>query len=295
MKKYIVALALSSFVVSSALAQTGYGFTEPLPSGGSSDLESNNGSRVSVEALRAEAVKKADEARELLKQNTRDLRGTAKEEVEILRENLKVEAQKLRDGISSTTPMVRKDVLEQIKEKRENVKDAVSVKREELKSKIDAERAELKDKLAKIRDERKRSVVEKIDNELKKLNARMVDHFVDVVSKLRKTMERIAERAKRAEERGWDVSTVKAAVEEAERALLAAETAIREQAGKTYTVSIKEEGTLKTDVGETRKKLNEDLRKVRDAVFAAREAVRGVAVALAQIPKPAETATTTAQ
>ncbi len=299
MKKYIVALALSSLLASTALAQTsGYGFTEPLRSGGESDLEKNDdrdNARTNVEALRREAIKKADEARELLKQNTGNLRGVAKEEIEVLRENLKVEAQKLRDGVTSTSSVFKKEVRDQIKDKRENLRDAISQKREELKEKVETERAELKAKLAKIRDERKKSVVEKIDNEIKKLNERMVDHFADVVSKLQKTLDRITERMDRAASRGLDVSTVKTALSEADNAIAAAEAAIKDQAAKTYTVSIKEEGTLKTDISEVRKQLNEDLRKVRDSVFAAREAVRKVAVALAQIPKPAETATTTAQ
>ena len=93
-------------------------------------------------------------------------------------------------------------------------------------------------------------------------------------------MERIGSRADKAEANGRDVSSVRTLITEATGAINAARQAIQEQSGKTYIIAVNTEEFLKTDVGRTRQALHTDLVKVRQVVFAARDAVRKAAVAL---------------
>ncbi len=107
-------------------------------------------------------------------------------------------------------------------------------------------------------------------------------------------LKKIASRADKAQAHGRDVSEVKTLIAEAATVIGAARQAILNQSGKTYTIAISATSTdagaatstaLRIDVGRTRQALHADLVKVREMVFAAREAVRKAAVALAQIPK----------
>ena len=184
--------------------------------------------------------------------------------------------------------------------KKEEFKNKVEAKREEIKSKIEAKRTELKTRLAKIKDERKKQIVEKVYNQINELNKRRLDHFSAVLEKLEKVLDRISNRAAKAEINGRDISAVKIVITEATNSIAAARTAIQNQAGKVYAPVISAESALKTDVGKIRQALHGDLVSVQETVKIGREAVRKAATALAQIPKVDElevatstTATTT--
>lgn len=230
-----------------------------------------------------EPVARPQEIRGEFRKEVRDLRENVKGEVRDLREGLKEEVSRIKESVK---PEDRRTlVVPHILERKEALRDTVKLKRDELKVKIDGERAELKVKLAKIKDARKRVAVEKIQNQIKELNEKMLNHFSDVLEKLRKTLIRIDERIAKAKDRGVDVAEPMRLSEEARKAIIEAEEAIKAQAAKTYPLSITDEGKLKEDIGRVRKVLHDDLDAVKVSVKAAREAVHKVAVALAKVPK----------
>jgi len=186
-----------------------------------------------------------------------------------------------------------KNLMEQ---KQTELRSQIETKREQLKSQIEAKRAELKTRLVKIKDENKRQIVERIHNQVIELNKRMTDHFLNVLEKLEKILERISSRTAKAEANGQDINAVKAAITEATNAIVASRTAIQNQATKIYVPTINTENTLKTDVGKIRQALYNDLMAVQKTVKAVQEAVRKAATTLAQIPKvdELEIATSTA-
>ncbi len=104
-----------------------------------------------------------------------------------------------------------------------------------------------------------------------------------VLYKLEKVLDNIGTRAGKAEANGRDVSAVKTAITDAQNAIATSRTAIQTQAGKTYTIVINTENTLRQDVGQARQALHTDLVKIRDTVKAAYDAVRKAATTLAQI------------
>lgn len=163
--------------------------------------------------------------------------------------------------------------------------------REQIQNRAEA----LKEQLQKIKDERKQQIVEKIDSALDALNKRYLNHLSNVLDRLEDVLKRIGSRADKAQTRTLDVTSVRTAIDKATQAIAAARAAIQTQSGKTYTITITSEDNVRTDVGKTRKALHDDLVKVRDAVKAAREAIRQAATTLAQIPKVDEDNTSPTQ
>lgn len=225
-----------------------------------------------------------------------------------LREEIRNVAHDLRASTTQEIKGLRKDVISAIQQKRGETiqaieqariefKKAIEQKRIEIQNKIKAKRDELKLKLQKIKDERKRQVVEKIDAQLDALSARWTDHFGKVLEQIETVLDRVAARADETEKNGKNVAGVSAAIESARSAITASRSAVQTQTGKTYTIVINQEGTLKQDVGVARQALHTDLESVQATVKAARDAVHQAAVALAQIngvnPNGETTATST--
>lgn len=188
------------------------------------------------------------------------------------------------------------ETIEQIRQKRDELKNTIDqkriefknqieTKRAELKNTIETKRQELKERLKVVKNERKKEAVERIDNRLDALNERMTNHFSEVLERLEKVLSNIASRADKAAVSGVDVSTIRTAITDAQSAISASRQAIETQAGKTYKIDITTETGLRQDVGKARQGLHDDLVKVRDTVFAGREAVKKAATTLAQIPK----------
>ncbi|MBI2048810.1 MAG: hypothetical protein HYT30_02680, partial [Parcubacteria group bacterium] len=114
----------------------------------------------------------------------------------------------------------------------------------------------------------------------------------------------IGSRMEKAEANGRDVSAVKTAIAAAKTAIASARAAIEVQSKKTYDVAISTEDKLRPDVGKAREALRNDLVKVRETVFAARDAVHKAATTLGQVqgvnelevtPAPATTTPPAAQ
>ena len=104
---------------------------------------------------------------------------------------------------------------------------------------------------------------------------------MDVLSQIREVLGRIGERLTKIEARGVNVAEVKTAIDAANRAIVAAEEAVKAQAAKSYPINVTTDANLRADVASAREAFNKDIRVVRDLVQAAREAVRKAAVALA--------------
>ncbi len=163
----------------------------------------------------------------------------------------------------------------------------IGEERQAFRAKVAGERAELKDRLAAVKDQRKKDAVQRAEKELAAANARMTAHFTNVLKQVRAVLGRINERITKAKEAGRDVSSVAPLVDVANAALAKADAAVVAQAAKTYTVTVTTEAGLRDAVRKAREALRADLEALRATGKAARTAVHDVAVALAQIPKPA--------
>ena len=212
------------------------------------------------------------------------------------REDIRINRQDSREELMQRNLESREALRQQIEERKEELKARMEEKRQELKDQMEQRREELKQRLEKIKDERKKEVVERIAGQMDELNERLTNHYLDILEKLGGLLVRIAERADNAEERGIDVSAVRAAIDGANSAIANAKEAIEVQSGKTYAIEVTTEEELRNDVGRARQAFHDNMVSVREAVKAAHEAVRNAATTLANsieafIPTPTPTAT----
>ncbi len=203
------------------------------------------------------------------------------------------EIQRVREESRGEIRQLKEGTKREIKTERENVRNAIEAKRLETRNIIEAQRAELKARLSRIKDERKKNTVEQVDAQMQALNGRKSDHFIDALDKIEKVLMRVKSRVETAAARGLDVSSVRIAIAGAETAISAGRSAVEAQAGKTYTISVATEATLKTEVKKTREALHADLKAIQEAVKSAHDAVRRAATALAQITKGLDGVTAT--
>ncbi|MBI2064794.1 MAG: hypothetical protein HYT62_01930 [Candidatus Yanofskybacteria bacterium] len=217
-------------------------------------------------------------SRSEIKDARRENKEEAKQILEQKREELKQNSENKREELKQN----REELKQDFEQKREELKDRLEQKKEELKDRIENKREELKKRLEKIKDNRKKQVVEKIDKNLDSLNEKITDRLLENLKKLEDILVRIGERTDVAEGRGVDVSSVDSAVVAAQAAIGDVKTAVEVQATKTYSLAISTEDKLKTDVGKTRRLLQEDLKVVSEKVKVARNAVHEAAQAFAK-------------
>ena len=247
MSKYFIIIISSLFLISSVFAQT--------------DSTSTVGNKI------------------------RDIRQNTNQDIINARQNAKEEIMQARIETAEQIRQKRDELKTAIEQKRAEFKNQIEAKKAELKTAIEIKRQALKERLKVIKDERKKQVVERIDNRLDALNERITNHFSEVLERLEKVLINIGSRADKAFVSGIDVSAVRTAITDAQSAISASRSAIATQAGKIYKITITTETGLRQDVGKARQGLHDDLLKVRDIVFASREAVKKAAIILAQIPK----------
>ena len=176
---------------------------------------------------------------------------------------------------------------------REKANEMVSSARAEAEKRIEAKKIELKEKLIKIKDEKKKQVVEKIEVQLNEINTRLVANLTDAVSKIETILARIEARAETLGAKGVDVTAVRKAVADGKISIESAHAAIKEQAGKVYSVSdvITAETKLKQDIGALRKKIGDDLKTVKELVKVAKDSVRAASAALPKMDSDKSTST----
>lgn len=245
--------------------------------------------------VKNEVKQKTDEVRTQVKTQIKDTRKEIKTNIKTQREDAKNAIEAERELIKKRAEASKEDIkarAEELKERKKEFEEKVREEKKQLAERIKEKRTELKGNLEKIKDERKKQIVERVDKQMDELNARMVKHLIEVLDKIEGVLNRASERTERAKAAGTNVSVVVAAIDQAVNAIREARAAIEAQAGKTYTMNVTDEATLKNRVGEARQSLRKDLKVVQDAVKAAHDAVRKMVVALAQLPKPSSNTST---
>lgn len=199
------------------------------------------------------------------------------------RANLRKEAEERREEVKEK----REEKREEIKTVREEAKVKISAIREDLKASREKAKTELKAKMAKFKDAKKKEAVERINDNISKANDERTAHYSDVLSKLSIALDRVEERTNK-HSTSTDVTAVRTAIATARQAITDANTAVKAQSDKVYTLLVTDEATLKQKVGEVRQMLKNDLSKLHNVVKLAKEAVRNSATTLAKIQKTDE-------
>lgn len=234
-----------------------------------------------IDALR----NRARELRQEFQEQREEVQETFRQQAEEVREEFRTEVKTLRGELKEKFEENRAKAQAELKRRREELRARFESERLETKERLETARAELKARLEQIKNERKTRIVERLSERMNALNEKMTNHFLEVLDKMDKILDNVASRTDKAEAHSLDVSTVRAAITEAESAIAAARGATETQAGKVYSFDITSEENLRLDVGKARQALHEDLNAVRKTIRAAHDAIRNAAVTLAQIPR----------
>ncbi|MEK7465762.1 MAG: hypothetical protein AAB631_03245 [Patescibacteria group bacterium] len=298
-----------SFIAFFAITGAALAQPTPVPFQGAREVL-REGKKETVEQMRDARKDVRQEVRDVQKnvrENIRDVHKDVREEVRDVKRDLnearKEGVQNLREEIKNTREDAKKafeakrEEMKQVFEaKREEMKKAFEVKREEFKFKMETVREEakkkienarekLKEKVRELRDTRREEVVNRVDENLGKLNTRWTDHFLDVLDQVGEVLVRIKARTDDVASRGINVADVRTAITVADTAIQNAQAAVKAQSGKTYPITWTASTTpavVKDAVQAARDALRKDLEATRTVVQGARDAVHTAAVALAK-------------
>lgn len=154
----------------------------------------------------------------------------------------------------------------------QNRKDVVAQRKEEFKTRVQA-----------IKDQKKKAAVERINTKIVNQNKAVTNRLSAVLTKLQSVLDRISQKAQDAKAAGKNTAALSTAISNAQTALDAAKAAVSNQAAKEYTLSIANEGTLRSTVGTTVSGFRKDLRDVHKTVVDAKQAVQNALSELAKV------------
>lgn len=165
----------------------------------------------------------------------------------------------------------------------EDFADQFEASREAAKQEFEARRESFKQQLELIKDTKKQAVVERLNTNCQNINEKRTDKMSTMLAKLSSILTNVSNKTASAAADGKDTSSVETAITEAQTAISNAQTLVTEQAGATCEITITDEDSLKTDVGETISGLQENLKTVYESVITARQKVGAAIKTLAGI------------
>lgn len=180
---------------------------------------------------------------------------------------------------TSTAKDKLKDRARELELKRETTikrlddkKASVAARFEDKKEKLASRAAEFIAKLAKFRDRKKAERVEKINENLGKINKNRTAAMLRHLERMQTILDKLQERVRNASPKP-DMSKVNEALKDSSEAIDEAKKVVVNQTGKDYTIIVNTESTVKTDSQTARNSLREDLKEVHDLVVEARKAL----------------------
>lgn len=177
----------------------------------------------------------------------------------------------------------REEFREENQQKREDWQNKMVENREQAKNQLMANREALRAKLQAIKNEKKQNAVLNVSDNIEKINEKATDRLSNLVGNIEKVLNNIQTRVDKAKTDGLDITSVEIEINKAKAAISEAKDAISAQSGKTYTINVTNEKTLKEVVKTVRDTFHADIKAVQEKVKAAHEAVRNSAKTLASI------------
>lgn len=178
----------------------------------------------------------------------------------------------------------KEEMIQSAQQKRENLRENIAQFQQEHQEQVQEMRQTLLQKLQQFQNQTKARIVSNVDEQLRELNERLLNHYSDLLGQMEAVLANIQSRIEKVAALGTDVTDMDALVVAARNKIQEARAAITTQATKVYAVVVENEDDVRAEVGVARQALHEDLTVVRNAMVAARDAVHAAAVALAQLP-----------
>ncbi len=165
-------------------------------------------------------------------------------------------------------------------ERRGELKNKLEQARETYRGNTQAQKDEFKKKLGEFKDKKKQSLTARVNAKLGDVNTKRTAKMNGYLTKLEGVLEKLTTRSSDLKAKGKNTSSADAKLATVRTTIDAAKAAVNAQAGKSYTLTITSEATVKADVGSATKGLQTDLQTTYSLVKAAKSAVKDAALAL---------------
>ncbi|MEI6346270.1 MAG: hypothetical protein WCO79_03505, partial [bacterium] len=197
---------------------------------GSATGESSMKPQPALDPQHVEMKKEVREARTETRKEVGEMRKEKREDIKAMRGEMRKEIRDMHKNASSTMSSTTR---------REEFKKDSEMKREETKKMVEEKHAQFAEKVKTIKDEKKKVSVEKLNENLIKINADSIAHFTEVLNKQDSIALEISSRISKVESGGASttvsVSTVKTDLALAHAAIVAARASVVAQTARVYS------------------------------------------------------------
>lgn len=142
-----------------------------------------------------------------------------------------------------------------------------------LKEKMASRAGELRKKLDKFKDKNKAKRVENINTNLNTINERRSVQMQTALERISQVLNKLKTRTEEAKDNGKDVTAINKAISDAQAAWNEADSAVKAQTEKDYSIVVNTESTVKTDASLARDSLRTDLKTVHTQLVETRQAL----------------------
>jgi len=243
-----------------------------------SEDEEDSGSEVKVETR--ERVKANSAGATEIRTRIEEAVQARQEEMKSVFEERRVQFEEAVQARREAFEGNREEAKQELERIRSEFKQKLEDGREEAKQKMEQAREEFKNRIQEFSQERQ-DKMNSIFTRLDEVNAKVVANLSESLEKLAAILENVNDKIDTLEADGIDVSDLVTASTQAQASIDAAQTALAEQAAKTYDIDIENEEDAKEAAKVSRDELRADLDAVARFIKSAREDVRTVASDLA--------------
>jgi len=150
--------------------------------------------------------------------------------------------------------------------------------RKERDEQIQSKQDQFREKLEEIRDQRRRSLAERLAENINKLNNNLSSRYNGFLNAKELVLDKIEIRFEKIEEaRGIDLTSTQDSISDARNLINIARTEVISQSAKTYVVSIQSEETLRNDFKTVMEELKNDHKILREEyIFPLRNLIREI-------------------
>ena len=161
----------------------------------------------------------------------------------------------------------------EIKQKIETKMETIQEKLEAKKAQIATREAALKAKLESFKDQKKATIAARVSENLNKINDKQTEQMLKHLDKMTSILDKLEARVDQGRPDIKDPAKARLAIASASATVASASAAVNDQSAKDYTLQVSSEGKVKDDAKTARNRLFTDLKKVRQMVIDAKQAV----------------------
>lgn len=154
------------------------------------------------------------------------------------------------------------------------IKEKAQNKIQERTQLLEQKREEFQQRFQELKDQRKKNIIEKLDQKYKHINTRWTTHFLNVLERLSKILDKIEQRLEIVgAKKTIDRTAIDQKIASSRTIIAETKTAVETQAAKEYTPDLSDEEKLGEEAQLLNQQLKDDLSALREKVKTTRQSV----------------------